>query len=200
MQHGNLKVDFQNDFTNGYNLHLLDKYSKTIVVRVTQSEGTSFVQRSGRGGGNSSNGNRKRHEPITYDKKYLKDKECYKCHKKGHPATHCPKKRNGSGKDNYNRSLVRKASSVRKMKKDLKSMKKALTTVNTQFALLKEANYDNYESEGDKEASHSQVDQALQFTQVDNKFNPRITNFLNRQDPRSSLTSRRSYSLTVSPL
>jgi hypothetical protein len=52
-QHGNLKVDFQNDFTTGDNrypknrqqiLHLLDKYSKTVVARVTQSEGTSFTQ------------------------------------------------------------------------------------------------------------------------------------------------------------
>jgi hypothetical protein len=52
-QHGSLKVDLQNDFTTGDNLypknrqqtlHLLDKYSKTVVTRVTQSEGTSFAQ------------------------------------------------------------------------------------------------------------------------------------------------------------
>ena len=62
-QHGNLKVDSQNDFTTGDNqypknlqhtLHLLDKYSKTVVQRTTQSEGTAFVQggrchRRGRG-------------------------------------------------------------------------------------------------------------------------------------------------------
>jgi hypothetical protein len=55
-QHGNLKVDLQNDFTTGDNcypknrhqtLHLLDKYSKTVVARVTHSEGTSFAQKSG---------------------------------------------------------------------------------------------------------------------------------------------------------
>jgi hypothetical protein len=65
-QCGNLKVDLQNDFTTGdnpypkncqQNLHLLYKYSKTVVTRVTQSEGTSFAQRSGRGGGNICNGN-----------------------------------------------------------------------------------------------------------------------------------------------
>jgi hypothetical protein len=59
-QHGNLKVDLQNDFTTGDNhypknlqqtLYLLDKYSKTAVAKVTQSEGTSFAQRRGRGGG-----------------------------------------------------------------------------------------------------------------------------------------------------
>jgi hypothetical protein len=84
-QHGNLKVDLQNDFTTGDNhypknrqqtLHLLDKYSKTVVARVTQSQGTSFAQKSGRGGGNrGSNGNGKRHDSSTYDKKYWKDKE-----------------------------------------------------------------------------------------------------------------------------
>jgi hypothetical protein len=55
-QHGNLKVDLQNEFTTGYNrypknrqqtLHLLNKYSKTVVARVIQSDGTSFAQRSG---------------------------------------------------------------------------------------------------------------------------------------------------------
>ena len=54
-QHGNLKVDLQNDFTTGDNrypknrqqtLHLLNKYSKTVVQRMTQSKGTSFVQLS----------------------------------------------------------------------------------------------------------------------------------------------------------
>jgi Flp pilus assembly protein TadG len=57
-QHGNLKVDLQNNFTTGDNrypkirqqtLHLLDKYSNTSVAKVTQYEGTSFAQRSGRG-------------------------------------------------------------------------------------------------------------------------------------------------------
>jgi hypothetical protein len=47
VQHGNLKIDLQNDFTTGDNrypknrwqtLHLLDKYSKTVVPRTTQSE------------------------------------------------------------------------------------------------------------------------------------------------------------------
>jgi nicotinamidase-related amidase len=53
-------VDLQNDFTTGCNrypknsqqiLHLLDKYIKTAVAKVIQSEGTSFAQRRGRGSG-----------------------------------------------------------------------------------------------------------------------------------------------------
>jgi hypothetical protein len=61
--HVNLKVDLQKDFNTGDNrypknrqqtLHLLDKYSKTVVAKVTHSEGTSFAQKGGRGGGNRS--------------------------------------------------------------------------------------------------------------------------------------------------
>jgi hypothetical protein len=83
IQHGDLKVDLQNDFTTGDNhypknrqqtLHLLDKYNKTVVSKVTQSEGTSFAQTIGRGSGRSHNGNGKGHESSTYDKKYWNDK------------------------------------------------------------------------------------------------------------------------------
>jgi hypothetical protein len=68
-QHGNIKVDLQNDFTTRDNLyaktrhktlHLFDKYRKTVVARVTQSEGTSFAQKIVQGGGNRGrNGNEK---------------------------------------------------------------------------------------------------------------------------------------------
>jgi hypothetical protein len=173
-------VDLQNDFTTGDNhypknrqqtLHLLDKYSKTVVAKVTHSEGTSFAQKGGRGGGNrSSSGNVKCRDSSTYDKKYWNDKEYYKCHKKGNPAAHCPKKPS----DDDDRSTVSAASSVKKLKKDIKSIKKSFTRVNTQLAQLKEADSDIYESEGEEE-SHFQVDQALQFAQLNNKFEPKIS-------------------------
>jgi hypothetical protein len=174
-QHGNLKVDLQNDFTTGDNrypkncqqtLHILDKYSKTVVAKLTHSGGTSFAQKGGIGGGNrSSNGNGKGRDSSTYDKKYCKDKECYKYHKKGHTSTHCPK----NPSDDDDRSTTSAASSVKKLKKDLKSIKKAFTTVNTQLAQLKEADSDISGLEGE-EASHFQVDQDLQFAQLDKKF------------------------------
>jgi hypothetical protein len=55
IQHGNLKVYLQNDFTTVDNcypkdrhqtLHLLYTYSKTVVPKVTQSEGTSFPRKA----------------------------------------------------------------------------------------------------------------------------------------------------------
>jgi hypothetical protein len=66
------------------------------------------------------------------------------------------------------------ASSVNKLKKDLKPIKKLLTTVNIQIAHLKEAESDISESEGEDEASHFQMDAALQFAQVDQEFEPSI--------------------------
>jgi hypothetical protein len=166
-QHGNLKVDLQNDFTTGDNrypknrqqtLHLLDKYNKTVVPKAVQSEGASFAQRGSDKSDKSGNGK------DSFDKKYWKDKECYKCHKKGHPASHC------NGDDDDNKSQKSTASSVTNLKKDLKSMKKALMTVNTQLAQLKEDDSDLSESEEEEEHSHFQ----FQFTQYDQQFEPRI--------------------------
>ena len=57
-QHNKLKVDLQNDFTTGDDrypknrqatLHLLDKYSKSVIVSpTTPTEGTSFAHQCGR--------------------------------------------------------------------------------------------------------------------------------------------------------
>jgi hypothetical protein len=174
-------VDLQNDFTTGDNhypknrqktLHLLDKYSKTAVAKVTQSEGTSFAQNSGRGGGHGGrSGNGKSHD--NFNKEYWKDKTCYKCEKKGHAANKCPKKSNN---DDDEKSVASATSSVKKLKKDFKSIKKAFTTVNTQLEKLKEANSDLSGSEDDDDQSHFQMDAAIQFTHVDKEFEPTIAN------------------------
>jgi hypothetical protein len=149
-QHGNLKVDLQNDFTTGNNpyhknrqktLHLLDKYSKTAFAKVTQSEGTSFAQRRGRGGGRGGrSGNGKSKKKI--NKEYWKDETCYKCEKKGHPANKCPKKSTNDDDEKYMASAASSFKKLKKLKKDFKYMKKAFITVNTQLEKLKEANSD----------------------------------------------------------
>jgi hypothetical protein len=207
IQHGNLKVDLQNDFTTGYNrypknrqqtLYFLDKYSKNVVPKVTQSECTSFAQKCGRGSGRSYNGKGKGHESSTHDKKYWKDNECYKCHKMGHPATHCGKKSNSNEDDDS--SAAATVNSVKKLQKDIKSMRKAFTTVNTQLEKLKEAESDISDSEGENEASHFQMDAALQFAQVEKEFEPRIANFSSKQDYWSRSTFEKSSYWIVSPL
>jgi hypothetical protein len=160
-------MDLQNDFTTGdnrypknrqQNLHLLDKYSKTAVAKVTQSEGTYFSQRSGRGGGRGGrSGNGKSHD--NFDKEYWKDNTC-KCEKRGNPANKCPKKSNNDDNEKY---VAIVASSVKKLQKDFKSMKKAFTTVNNQLEKLKEADSDLSGSEDDEDQSHFQMDDAIQF-------------------------------------
>jgi hypothetical protein len=126
-------------------VYFLDKYSKTDVAKVNQSEVNSFAKRSGRGGGRGGrSGNRKIHD--NFDKEYWKEKTCYKCEKKGNPSNKCPKNSNNDDEEKY---MVSAASSVKKLKKDFKSMKKAFTTVNTQLEKLKEADSDLSGSEDD---------------------------------------------------
>jgi hypothetical protein len=74
------------------------------------------------------------------------------------------------------KSVASVASSVKKLKKDFKSTKKAFTTVNTQLEKLKEADYDLSGSEDDEDQSHFQMDAAIQFAQVDKEFEPTIAN------------------------
>jgi hypothetical protein len=57
--------------------------------------------------------NGKGHDSSTYDKKYWKDKECYKYNKMGHPATHCGKKSNSNDDDDS--SAAATVNSVKKL-------------------------------------------------------------------------------------
>jgi hypothetical protein len=73
--------------------------------------------------------------------------------------------------------VVSAASSVKKLKKDFKSMNKAFTMVNTQLEKLKEADSDLSGYEDDDNQSHFQMNAALLFAQVDKEFEPTIANF-----------------------
>lgn len=183
-QHANLKVDLQNDFTTGDNhypkncqqtLHLLNKHSKTAVTKTSQSEGTLFAQKGGRGGAGrgsgQGNGRGKGKEPC--NKQCWADKQCYRCHKDGHPSLHCPE--NETDDDSSRAST---ASSMKKLTKDMKSMKKAFTAVNTQLQQLKEAKSDLSNSEDEEEDSHFQCNfqfaqMAQERTTVEPNFEPR---------------------------
>jgi hypothetical protein len=174
-QHGNLKVDLRNDFTTGSNrypkthqqtLHLLDKYSKTVVVpKTTSSEGSSFAQKGGRGGRG-----RKGQPTITFDKEYWKDKTCFNCGEKGHPSSSCTKA--AVANDDDSASI---AQSVKKLAKDTKNLKKAFT----QLQKTTERDLDLSGSESEEEDSHFQFGDGFQFTQMRVKqtaieFEPRI--------------------------
>jgi hypothetical protein len=59
-------------------------------------------------------------------------------------------------------------------------------TVNTQIALLEEADSEISNSKGDEEASHFHMDEALQCAQVDKGFEPGIVNLF-KQDHGSKI-------------
>jgi hypothetical protein len=90
----------------------------------------------------------------------------------GHPATHYGKKSNSNNDDDSSAAAM--VNSVKKLQKDIKSTRKAFTTVSTQLEKLKEAESDISEPEGEDGASHFQMDVALQFAQVEKEFEPRI--------------------------
>jgi hypothetical protein len=140
-QHAKLKVDLQNDFTTGDNhypktrqqtLHLLDRYSKTAVIKTTNSEGRSFAQKGGSGADKKK---------APFNKAYWKGKTCYKCSGKDHPAFYCTKSDKTDKADNAVKDddAASTASSVNKLKKEMKKMSKAFTTVSDKLEQLKEA-------------------------------------------------------------
>ena len=97
-QNVKLNSDIHNDSTAGNDIYLktrqntlniLNQYTNPTVPRNSGSRVNSFAQRTG-----------DRRNPQTYEKAYCKDKECYNCHKEGHPYSHCPNKKKKRINDN----------------------------------------------------------------------------------------------------
>jgi hypothetical protein len=103
--------------------------------------------------------------PVHMTKRYAMTRNATSATRKGTHKRIVTKKPS----DDDDHSTASAASSVKKFKKDLKSIKKMFNTVNTQLAQLKEADSEICEPKGE-EASHFQVAQALQFAQLDKKF------------------------------
>jgi hypothetical protein len=93
--HDKIKSDLSDDFTKGSNTYpttpqqsllLLDKYSKKPAV-VNHSEGTAFAQ-GGTKKKTKENKNDTNPKNVKYDKEFYKDKDCFRCAKKGIPRRH----------------------------------------------------------------------------------------------------------------
>ena len=170
-QHQKLREDLKNDFTTGddrypknrqMTLHLLENYSKTAVHMPIPQEGTSFAQKGGKGKGKGVGMSDK-------DKAYWKDKECYGCGAKGHPANRCPEKSddNEEGTDNEDdaksqTSKSSKSSKSRKAKAGKKlsgPLKKAFAQLETKIKAMQGSDgSDDSESESGEGNSFLQLE------------------------------------------
>ena len=146
-----MKSDIHNECTTGEerypkthqdNLQILTKYTKPTITRNSESQRNFFAQKTGNG-----------RNTQTQEKTYCKDKECYNCHKKFHPYSHCinKKKKNDNG-DDKNDSSKESKTSIKNLYKDIKNANNPLTKLQANISDLKEEEYDLPESYGE---SHS---------------------------------------------
>jgi hypothetical protein len=150
------------------------------VIKLTNSEGASFAQRRGAGADQKKE---------SFDKAYWKGKTCYKCNGKDYPESHCPKtvKSKKADKAKKDEDAASTASSVNKLKNEIKKMSKVFTTVSAKLEQLKEAESDLSGSNAEEEASHFQCQDVFQFTQLETKFEPLISK-LYKQSHRTKIT------------
>ncbi len=108
----------------------MDHYSKTPTA-ITTSEDTAFAQsgKKKKKGGNKGKKPEAAKGPKDFDKEWWKDKECYRCGKKGHPASACSVKplSNNDNKSICSSKLASNAMAA--IQKSMKTMGKAMTQI-----------------------------------------------------------------------
>jgi hypothetical protein len=117
---------------------LMDHYVKTPTA-ITTLEGTAFA-RSGKKKkkvGNKGKKPKAAKDPKDFDKEWWKDKECYRCGKKGHPSSACSVKPLSNNDDKLIRSSKLASNAMAAIQKSMKSMGKAMTQIS------EIANFDN---------------------------------------------------------
>ena len=135
-KHTKIKEDLSDDYTKGTDnypqtrsqaLMMMDHYSKAPTA-IVPSEGTAFAQGGKKKKGNDKDkakSDGKDKDPKEFDKEYWKDKECYRCGKKGHPATACSVK--PPSDDDDKKASKAGSKSSKDMLKGFREMGKALT-------------------------------------------------------------------------
>jgi hypothetical protein len=138
-KHNKIKDNLSNDYTKGSDnypqtrlqaLMLMDHYSKTPTA-ITTSEGTAFAQsgKKKKKGGNKEKKPEAAKDPKDFDKEWWKDKECYRCGKKGHPASACSVKPLSNNDDKSIRSSKLASNTMAAIQKLMKTMGKAMTQI-----------------------------------------------------------------------
>jgi hypothetical protein len=128
---------------------LMDHYSKTPTA-VTTLEGTMFAQigKKKKKVGDKEKKPKATKDPKDFDKEWWKDKECYRCGKKGHPASACSVKLLSDNDDKLICSSKSASNAMAAIQKSMKTMGKAMTQIS------EIANYDDGLFE---EQSHAQL-------------------------------------------
>ncbi len=135
-KHDKIKDDLLDDYTKGSDkypqrplqaLMLMDHYSKTPTA-ITTSEGTAFVQsgKMRKKGDKDAVKSKAAKDPKDYDREWWKDKEYYRCGKKGHPAAACTVKPPSDDDDKSSCSSKLAIIVMAVIQKSMKTMGKAM--------------------------------------------------------------------------
>jgi hypothetical protein len=138
-KHDKIKDDLLDDYTKGSDnypqtrsqaLMLIDHYSKTPTA-ITTLEGTVFAQsgKKKKKVGNKGKKSKAAKDPKDFDKEWWKDKECYRCGKKGHPASACSVKPLSDNDDKLICSSKSASNAMAAIQKSMKTMGKAMTQI-----------------------------------------------------------------------
>jgi hypothetical protein len=165
-----IKSDLSDDFTKGndnypttpqQSLLLLDKYSKKPAV-VNHSEGTAFAQ-----GGTKKKMKKSKNDTdpknVKYDKEFYKDKDCFRCRKKGHPKAACtvvrmvPADEEKSTKPASSTKSALSKASLREVGKMLSSINNAFKTMGKALSQVHKEIGTLADDESFEEQSHAQI-------------------------------------------
>ncbi len=98
---------------------------------ITTSEGTAFAQsgKKKKKVGNKGKKPKAAKYPKDFDKEWWKDKECYRCGKKGHHASACSVKPLSNNDDKLIHSSKSASNAMAAIQKSMKTMGKAMTQI-----------------------------------------------------------------------
>jgi hypothetical protein len=138
-KHDKIKDNLSDDYTKGsdkypqnrlHALMLMDHYSKAPTA-ITNSEGTAFAQNGGKTKKGKGDKDKAKSDtpkdPKDFDKEWWKDIECYRCGKKGHPASACSVKPPSDDNNKSSRSSKPSSKAMAEIQKSMKTMGKAMT-------------------------------------------------------------------------
>jgi hypothetical protein len=142
---------------------LLNKYDERKPLPTAASEGMAFAQK-GKKTMEKNKKNEEKEEESEGGKKntFFKDRECFLCSKKGHPAAKCLMRKKINNDDDDSSISSKNSSKSGKMKDLEKKIKK-------QFTQLKAQLEDKEDSDTDEEQSHFQF---LNFLMTNHHISP----------------------------